>query len=60
MVSLIWPPKSRLARKPAEILLVVMRSEFDAQLFGIEPALFQLSKVGHRPIFSWDAVQPSA
>jgi len=51
--------KQQAGEKPAEKLLVVTGRKVDAQLFGIEPALFQLGKVDHYPIFSWDAVQPS-
>jgi hypothetical protein len=40
--------KQEAGEKPPEMLLVVMRRKVDAELFGIQPTLFQLDKIGHR------------
>src|SRR6516165_450557 len=47
--------KQQTGEKPVEILVLVIGRKVDAQLFRIEPALFQLGKIGHRrffPVFS--------
>jgi hypothetical protein len=52
--------EQQAGEKPAEILFILASREVETQLFGKKPGLFELAKVGHRPIFSWHAVQPDA